>query len=80
MQNDSTVFSDPPAPESLDTANRFLVAAQGTGDGFRTLIQRFRQVLTKDEAINLAAWLVAMSDHSPGHETFDRLLEAIENT
>lgn len=57
----------------IDTANRFLVGARGDD----LVILRFARSVTKEEALNLAAWLVALAD-SKGE--FPAILEAVQNT
>lgn len=60
----------------MDTFNKFLVGKQGE----RIVIQNLCHVnvltLSEDDALNLAAWLVALSDK----EKFDKLYEKIINT
>lgn len=60
----------------MDTANRFLVCAQGD----TLVLLRSPQRISKDEALNLAAWLVALADKSVDHESFKQLLDAVEST
>lgn len=56
-----------------DTANRFVVV--GT-NGDRVLITaRLKRSLPKEEALNLAAWIVAVAD--PERKIFDSLLKEI---
>jgi hypothetical protein len=57
-----------------DTTNKFLVAMRGDG-----LLAPMRpvQLLRKSDALNLAAWLVAMADDN---DEFPALLEAVRNT
>jgi hypothetical protein len=57
-----------------DTTNRFMVSMRG--DGLLVPIRPV-QILTKDDALNLAAWLVAMADDN---DEFPVLLEAVRNT
>lgn len=66
----------PDLPE-IDTANHFL--ASGHGDRV-TLLRPPRpgQQLTRDEALALAAWLVAMAD--PGRQRFEQVYRAVLNT
>lgn len=42
------------------------------------MIYRFRQALSVDDALNLAAWIVAIAD--PGGEQFQKLLEEIKKS
>lgn len=58
--------------------NRFCVGARG--DGTVVIKSRIGPGLTAQEALNLAAWLVALSDRSPDHADFAELLSAIEST
>jgi len=48
------------------------------GHGDKIAIIAFGQELTHEQALNLAAWLVAMTD--PGGEEFQEYLEAVCNT
>jgi hypothetical protein len=60
--------------EPINTVNVFVVCAMGTG----IVIQNPpRTIITADEALNLAAWLVALV---ADRERFDNVLKAIENT
>lgn len=61
--------------ERITTANIFGVGVR-VGDG-RLYIQSSTVVypLSKDDALNLAAWLVAMAD--PTRERFDELLKRV---
>jgi hypothetical protein len=54
--------------------NEFLVGSMG-GD---IVIQRLKQRMTKDEALNLAAWIVALAD--PTGEKWEKTLEAVLET
>lgn len=38
------------------------------------------RILSKNEALNLAAWLVACADDSENHKDFHEVLEAVEST
>ena len=58
----------------LDTTNKFLVGMRG--DGLLVLYIPVR-ILRKSDALNLAAWLVAMADDN---DEFPALLEAVRNT
>jgi hypothetical protein len=53
---------------------RWMVA--GHGDKFAIL--RLNIEMDKDEALNLAAWLVALAD--PGGEEFAKYLHAVQST
>lgn len=65
--------------ELLSEINRFAVGAIGNDDvavlGF-PLNARF----SKGEALNLAAWLVAVADSEPSHIRFLELLNKIERS
>lgn len=64
------------AIDTADTSNRFFVGA--TGDHISILMPPPPQgVITRQEALNLAAWLVAIADID---DEFDDLLQAIRNT
>ncbi len=57
--------------------NEFFVGVNVTGD----MVQFARHVpqhLTPDQALNLAAWIVALTD--PTHEEFNRKLAEVETT
>ena len=56
-----------------DATNRFLVGVQG--DYIRVLAQ-LPPMMTKADALNLAAHLVALADD---HNEFPKLLEAVQN-
>ena len=60
-------------PAELDTMNRFGVSVYGDG----LAILNPPRVLTHDDALLLAAYLVALSRH--GRERFLEVLEAVEN-
>lgn len=60
----------------LDTSNRFLVGARPASD--TVVITAYHIVLRREEAINLAAWLAAVSD--PGGKDFERVLEEIRKS
>jgi hypothetical protein len=57
------------------TENKFLVAA--IGDKI-SLLRLGGVTLEKDDALNLAAWIVAMSD--PLEEKFPKVLEEVMST
>jgi len=59
----------------LDTVNRFIVGVRGNE---RVVILRWRVEVSKAEALNLAAWLVALAEEHDGD--FARLLDAVQNT
>jgi hypothetical protein len=58
--------------QPIDITNKFLVGAQVD----RIIIMKPVQVLTNDEALNLAAWLVALADLD---NRFPAILKAIQN-
>ena len=65
---------DPLPP--IDTTNRFAVSA--FGDGVAILNPPAAgEPLTRADALNLAAWLVALAD--PLEDEFAAVLEAVEN-
>lgn len=59
---------------TLDTTNHFMVSL--AGDAIAVI--RGIGLITKEEAVNLAAWLVVMSDVSD--EDFEALVVAIRNS
>lgn len=59
-----------------DTANHHLVV-KSTGDADGVTIQRRRNYYTPDQALNLAAWLVALC--SRDDNDFFRAVQAIRN-
>ncbi len=67
---------------AVDTANRFMVGLAGDGIAIRGSAQLIRGLarrpLSKDDALNLAAWLVAMAD--PTDERFPAILQAVRST
>lgn len=66
----------PPEPEEpIETLNQFIVAANGD---CIVVMHPPNTPLTKEEALNLAAYLVALAD--PTHERFAKVLKAIEST
>ncbi len=59
--------------EQIDTQNKFMVGINGND----IVIMRLAQArLSQADALNLAAWLVALADHG---DRFDKLLQAVEN-
>lgn len=61
--------------EEIDTLNDWLVGSRGGKIVIASLPLR---PLEKHEALRLAAWIVAIAD--PGHEDFEKVLEAVEST
>jgi hypothetical protein len=59
----------------IDTANEFMVACQGDKV---VIMNPPRGLLSQDEALVLAAWLVALSFAE--RSRFDEVLNAVENT
>lgn len=57
----------------IDTTNKFMVGLQGD----QLVVMRPIQRLSTDDALNLAAYLVAMAEEKDGD--FARVLEAIQN-
>jgi len=72
VDDDSSNDDGTPVPE---TFNRFLVGVNGPSVVFLRPVPRR---LSRPEAMNLAAYLVALGEETPGD--FDRLLAAIRNT
>ncbi len=56
----------------MDTSNKFGVSIQGGN----IVLLNARHVLSKDEALNLAAYLVSMAD--PGGDKFAEVLTAVQ--
>lgn len=59
--------------EPIDTTNRFLVGVQGE----QIAILKLGRSMSKDDALNLAAYLVALADDDG---TFPSILAAVQNT
>ena len=57
----------------IDTSNKFLVSARGQRIG----VMRPTHDMSKEDALNLAAWLVAMVDVDPAD--FDKAVSDIES-
>lgn len=71
-------FKGEPDDEAPDTTNRFLVAMQGD----RIKVMLAHQLMTgisAADALNLAAWLVAMAE-TYGDSDFEKLLAAVRST
>lgn len=61
-------------PDEIDTTNYWMVG----GAGERLVIRIVpRGLITRKEALNLAAWLVAIADEN---NEFGALLKAVQNT
>jgi len=61
----------------LDTFNKFLVGVQGPHITVGNLVGHPAH-LSKEEALNLAAWLVSLAD--PLGEQFQQMLEAVQSS
>lgn len=65
----------------FNTLNKFMVASHGLDGDVRLMRPPAREtVLTKHDALVLAAWLVAMVDQSPDYEDFHHALLLVEGT
>lgn len=64
-------------PAPIDTTNKFAVGICVRGSGPQVSILRLGVFLTSEEAVNLAAWLVAMSSTE---EHFHEVLQAIQES
>jgi hypothetical protein len=65
------------ADAQIDTTNRFMVGL--IGEKFQILnLRALRGPITKADAFNLAAYLVAMAEEDAGE--FQRVLDAVQNT
>ena len=63
----------------MTNENRFFVGARGFGDDAQIVVMLPPiKPITKDDAVNLAAWLVAVAD--PLRETFDRVITEVMDT
>lgn len=60
----------------IDTCNRFLVAT--SGDGQRVSLLPAGGIISREEALNMAAWIVALTD--PEQREFQRLLDGIKKS
>jgi hypothetical protein len=60
--------------DEIDTFNKFIVAGNAGGT---IIMNPPRTPMTKQEALTLAAWLVAMND--PGQEEFEAIFNAVCN-
>jgi hypothetical protein len=60
----------------LDTSNQFLVAT--SADGQRVCMMPCCGIIKREEALNLAAWIVALCD--PELKQFQRLVQAIKES
>ena len=62
--------------ESIDGSNRFIVAARGRTPMMEIVVIKPVSVLSRDDALNLAAWLVTLAD--PDGTLFDAYLGAAQ--
>jgi hypothetical protein len=62
---------------AIEAFNKFFVSSVA---GERFKLMRSPGIMSADDALNLAAWLVAMADHSPNHERFAEVLRAVQET
>ncbi len=65
----------PPIPAKPDTANHFIV---GVSEGMFVIQRTPRGYLTREQCINLAAWLIALAD--PTTAEFARVLQEIKKS
>lgn len=63
---------------AIDPSNRFAVSIDGHGCLWLHLCPRPHEPLSRDDALNLAAWLAALAD--PGGEEFARVLRAMRES
>jgi hypothetical protein len=59
----------------IDTFNRFMVGASASSPSRIQVARPPLGSISREEALNLAAWLVAMTD--PARQEFDALLKAV---
>ena len=63
--------------DEINTSNLFLVGL--IGERFQIMnLRALRGPITKDDALNLAAYLVAMAEENEGE--FQQVLDAVQNT
>ena len=60
--------------DEFDTSNKFMVGVSGA---HIVMLRPPRGSITKEDALNLAAWLVALADEG---DKFPAQLEAVQNT
>jgi hypothetical protein len=60
--------------EMIETFNKFLVAANGSGI---LIMNPPRGVISNDDALLLAAYIVSMADHSASND-FEDILKAVQ--
>lgn len=63
-------------PEEIETMNDHLIGMRG--DLITVMVPP--QVMSIEEGLRFAAWIVAMADPSPGHSRFEMVLRAVERT
>ena len=61
--------------DEVDTSNKFMVGVSGARICF---LKPIPNVISMDDAVSLAAWLVALAD--PTGEKFETVHEAVVNT
>jgi hypothetical protein len=69
------------SPPPMDSSNKFQVVGFPNGDVAITRPPSAKRRITREAALNLAAWLLALADdeHEPhDHRTFKQLLQKIE--
>jgi DeoR/GlpR family transcriptional regulator of sugar metabolism len=66
----------------MDTLNKFGVGVSGLGLESIVVLLNPARVMSKQDALNLAAWLVVLADEADevGESKFDKLRAAISNT
>jgi hypothetical protein len=69
-----------PNMDPIDTTNRFQVGLAGDGIAVLGTARLLRGPISKEDALNLAAWLVAVAEVAPGPGRFAPVLEAVRNT
>lgn len=62
---------------SVATANEQMVSVRHASDGPRIIVMRPKLVMTTDEALSFAAWLVALTARE---DEFPAILEQVQNT
>jgi hypothetical protein len=68
--------TSPETTPEIDTTNDYLLRVSGGG------IRPFMPIgqMSKEKALRLAAWIVALMDESDGHADFNKVLQAVEST
>jgi hypothetical protein len=62
----------------IDTTNKFMVSGQGERIRLMNAIPLVREGLTHDEAVSLAAWLVALAYQAS--EPFEEVLKRVQQS